>query len=164
MPRGLALVIIRLLQIITGAKTGLKTFTWTLFLQYALQFCTMNRLSSLSRLRRTEIDTRLISIARACHATQQRSFARRKSTCHGEKSTKSKLPSQSLSPLHLPFWTCRSTWNRAGINTLRCLIGCTAGDFSAMWLLQSYYSELGTSSIMVASSELSFPRKSYDQS
>lgn len=145
-------------------EDGFKNIHLDSFLQYTLQFCTMNRLSSLSGLRRAGIDTRSISIARACHVTQQRSSARRKSTCHGEKSTKSKLPSQSLSPLHLPFWTCRSTWNRAGINTLRCLIGCTAGDFSAMWLLQSYYSELGTSSIMIASSEFSFPRKSYDQS
>ncbi|KAJ5113233.1 hypothetical protein N7456_001767 [Penicillium angulare] len=57
----------------------------------------------------------------------------------------------STSILSRSFWTCRSTWKRARINTLRCLIGCTAGDFSAMWTLQSFYPELGMSTIMLAS-------------
>lgn len=53
----------------------------------------------------------------------------------------------------LGFWTCRATWKRAGTNTLRCLVGCTTGDFSALWLLQTYYPELGMGSIMAASSK-----------
>ncbi|CAG8169157.1 unnamed protein product [Penicillium olsonii] len=51
----------------------------------------------------------------------------------------------------MDFWTCRSTWKRAGLNTLRCLVGCTAGDFSALWMLQTYYLDLGMGTIMMAS-------------
>jgi hypothetical protein len=50
------------------------------------------------------------------------------------------------------FWTCKSTWRRARINTLRCLVGCTIGDFSALWMLQTFYPGLGMGVIMGASS------------
>lgn len=40
-------------------------------------------------------------------------------------------------PRDLQFWNSRATWRRAAVNTLRCLAGCTLGDFSAMWILQS---------------------------
>ncbi|PKY06958.1 hypothetical protein P168DRAFT_324425 [Aspergillus campestris IBT 28561] len=43
----------------------------------------------------------------------------------------------------LPFWTCRHTWSRSAINTLRCLIGCTTGDFTALWTLQAYAPDWG---------------------
>ncbi|KAI4834333.1 hypothetical protein E4T44_08890 [Aureobasidium sp. EXF-8845] len=49
------------------------------------------------------------------------------------------------------FWNCRGTWKRAGINTLRCLVGCTVGDFSALWTLQTYAPELGMGTIMALS-------------
>ncbi|KAJ5793753.1 hypothetical protein N7457_000352 [Penicillium paradoxum] len=62
-----------------------------------------------------------------------------------------KAPALPPSTLRLPFWTCRSTWRRAGINTLRCLVGCTTGDFSALWILQTYCPEMGMSSIMALS-------------
>ncbi|KAB8233249.1 hypothetical protein BDV23DRAFT_164902 [Aspergillus alliaceus] len=57
----------------------------------------------------------------------------------------------SLSTLNLGFWKCRHTWKRSGINTLRCLVGCTLGDFSALWMLQTYYPDLGMGTIMAAS-------------
>jgi hypothetical protein len=76
------------------------------------------------------------------------------STC---QNTKSSPPASSLSTFSRAFWACRSTWRRAGINTLRCLIGCTVGDFSALWTLQSYYPELGMNTIMLASSASSPP-------
>ena len=50
------------------------------------------------------------------------------------------------------FWKSRHTWNRAAINTFRCLIGCTLGDFSALWILQAKYPELGINTIMGISS------------
>ncbi|EPS28803.1 hypothetical protein PDE_03749 [Penicillium oxalicum 114-2] len=62
-------------------------------------------------------------------------------------------PARSLSGWSATFWSCRATWRRAGINTLRCLVGCTIGDFSALWTLQSYYPELGVNTIMLASSK-----------
>lgn len=51
------------------------------------------------------------------------------------------------------FWSCRHTWKRARINTLRCLVGCTIGDFSMLWALQAWYPEIGMSSIMALSSK-----------
>ncbi|KAK4078977.1 hypothetical protein Trihar35433_82 [Trichoderma harzianum] len=72
-----------------------------------------------------------------CHATKA------KSTTH--------VTSKSRSVWRLAFWSCRTTWKRAGINTLRCLAGCTLGDFSALWMLQTYYPELGMTTIMAAS-------------
>lgn len=78
-------------------------------------------------------------------------------TCQNENST-AKSSARPLSTLQLPFWTCRSTWRRASINTLRCLVGCTSGDFSALWILQTYYPELGMGSIMAISSESSLER------
>jgi hypothetical protein len=50
------------------------------------------------------------------------------------------------------FWTSRATWKRAAVNTFRCLIGCTAGDFSAMWYLQLSHPALGMGTIMAISS------------
>ncbi|KEY71974.1 hypothetical protein S7711_07120 [Stachybotrys chartarum IBT 7711] len=49
------------------------------------------------------------------------------------------------------FWSSASVWRRAMVNTSRCLVGCTAGDFSAMWYLQSFHPDLGMSSIMAIS-------------
>ncbi|KAJ5438666.1 uncharacterized protein N7458_009664 [Penicillium daleae] len=81
--------------------------------------------------------------ARACQSNQES-----KSNCQITTSSPSASP---LSTFSRAFWACRSTWRRAGINTLRCLIGCTVGDFSALWTLQSYYPELGMNTIMLAS-------------
>ncbi|KAI1439528.1 hypothetical protein F5Y02DRAFT_423912 [Annulohypoxylon stygium] len=56
--------------------------------------------------------------------------------------------SHSLSPASVRFWASPSTWRRASVNTTRCLIGCTSGDFSTMWFLQLYFPELGVGTIM----------------
>jgi len=48
------------------------------------------------------------------------------------------------SPKRAGFWMSAPTWKRSGINTLRCLAGCTTGDFSTMWYLQSAYPDLDT--------------------
>ncbi|ATY61993.1 hypothetical protein A9K55_008843 [Cordyceps militaris] len=61
-------------------------------------------------------------------------------------SDKSKLPQGEQQPVG--FWASRTTWRRASVNTLRCLVGCTTGDFSAMWLLQTHCPELGMPTIM----------------
>ena len=86
---------------------------------------------------------------RACQSNQPS-----KSSCQNQKPAAPASPPWTFSRA---FWACRSTWRRAGINTLRCLIGCTVGDFSALWTLQSYYPELGMNTIMLASSA-SIPR------
>jgi hypothetical protein len=51
------------------------------------------------------------------------------------------------------FWGSRNVWKRAGINTFRCLVGCTLGDFSALWFLQANYPDLGMGFIMGVSSK-----------
>lgn len=58
------------------------------------------------------------------------------------------------SPFSISYWTSRVLWKRAGINTLRCLISCTLGDFSTMWFLQSQHPSLGIYMIMGISSRL----------
>lgn len=73
-------------------------------------------------------------------------------SCHDQKQH-----TAATSPWQLQFWTHRPTWKRASINTLRCLVGCTTGDFAAMWLLQTYYPELGMGAIMATSSNYSLP-------
>ncbi|CAG8089757.1 unnamed protein product [Penicillium olsonii] len=88
----------------------------------------------------------------ACHSekTRQAEGSKEKlQTCQSKNAATS--PSQPLSTLSLQFWNCKSTWRRAGVNTLRCLVGCTAGDFSALWILQTYYPELGMGTIMAMS-------------
>jgi len=40
------------------------------------------------------------------------------------------------------FWADRDVWKRAGKNTLRCLLGCTIGDLSMLFYLQSAHPEL----------------------
>ncbi|KID93360.1 hypothetical protein MAJ_10676, partial [Metarhizium majus ARSEF 297] len=55
------------------------------------------------------------------------------------------------SPFALDFWASKPTWRRASVNTLRCLVGCTAGDFSAMWYLQASQPDLGMGAIMAIS-------------
>lgn len=84
-------------------------------------------------------------------------------------STKSTQPSpccskkeKSLPPsaLSRDFWTSKQTWRRSGINTFRCLVGCTLGDFSAMWYLQAFHPEMGMESVMAISSKFHNPEGS----
>ena len=37
------------------------------------------------------------------------------------------------------FWTDQNIWQRAGFNTLNCLIGCSIGDFGTVIFLQAFY-------------------------
>ncbi|KAH6633105.1 hypothetical protein C7974DRAFT_392146 [Boeremia exigua] len=77
----------------------------------------------------------------------------RRLACSQSK-VKTECPSKAAATLSLSsaqFWRSSPTWKRAGINTLRCLVGCTAGDFSAMWYLQSFHGDLGLSTIMALS-------------
>ncbi|TDZ37636.1 hypothetical protein CTRI78_v011079 [Colletotrichum trifolii] len=67
--------------------------------------------------------------------------------------SKSACCSKAKNPVPPPvlsreFWTSRPTWRRAGINTFRCLVGCTLGDFSAMWYLQAFHPEMAVATVM----------------
>ncbi|KAE9371053.1 hypothetical protein N431DRAFT_441097 [Stipitochalara longipes BDJ] len=57
-------------------------------------------------------------------------------------------PKKSVSTFSPQFWSSSLLWKRAGVNTLRCLVGCTLGDFSMMWFLQSQHPGLGIYTIM----------------
>lgn len=92
----------------------------------------------------------------ACHSGEKKQGKSEAASCHKSEgstcaSTTSSTP-KTRSMLESTFWSCRSTWRRSGLNTLRCLVGCTIGDFSALWTLQSYYPELGMNTLMLASS------------
>ncbi|CAK7242423.1 MAG: hypothetical protein STHCBS139747_003914 [Sporothrix thermara] len=60
------------------------------------------------------------------------------STCCSKKKTP-----PPPSPTNLAFWQSPPTWRRAGVNTLRCLAGCSLGDFSVMWYLQTHHADWG---------------------
>ncbi|KAG0269090.1 hypothetical protein DFQ27_004849 [Actinomortierella ambigua] len=54
------------------------------------------------------------------------------SSCHTTKAAKP--PTTSLA-----FWSDLSSWHVASVNTFRCLVGCTAGDFGMLFYLQSHH-------------------------
>ncbi|EEA24165.1 hypothetical protein EYB25_004703 [Talaromyces marneffei] len=85
-----------------------------------------------------------------CQSTKNNNACSKSSANRPYTSPKTSQP-QLRSIWDSGFWTCKSTWRRARINTLRCLIGCTAGDFSALWTLQTFYPGLGMGVIMGAS-------------
>jgi hypothetical protein len=74
--------------------------------------------------------------------------AARKSINTGSKAGISLAPwVRSLSSADRPtvcsvkFWSDRSTWSRAAVNTTRCLVGCSAGDMGMMALLGVWHPE-----------------------
>lgn len=97
------------------------------------------------------------NIRSACSKTQleSKSQPESQSPCQSQKRPCEKEPEQApvQSALSLEFWSSPYLWKRAGINTFRCLIGCSLGDFSAMWFLQAYYPDLSVGLIMGVSSK-----------
>ncbi|KAE8331398.1 hypothetical protein BDV39DRAFT_189811 [Aspergillus sergii] len=89
------------------------------------------------------------SPAQTCHSHQAKEQYQSQTSKKYASTTTTIKP--ALSIWQVKLWNCRSTWKRAGINTLRCLVGCTLGDFSALWVLQTYYPALGMGTIMAAS-------------
>ena len=74
-------------------------------------------------------------------------------------------PSKAASTLPLSstqFWASPSVWRRAGVNTARCLVGCTVGDFSAMWYLQSFHGDIVISSIISLYSKIHVSQRTLD--
>jgi hypothetical protein len=73
----------------------------------------------------------------------------------GTGTSSSACPSAAAAPalVHtsLAFWTERDVWRRAGLNTTRCLIGCSMGDLSMLFLLQAYAPGVGVVAATAAS-------------
>lgn len=69
---------------------------------------------------------------------------------------------QTSSPADVEFWTSRLTWRRAVINTLRCLVGCSVGDFSTMWYLQVHHPglDIGTTMALASKPQVLHPNHS----
>ncbi|KAF2260549.1 hypothetical protein CC78DRAFT_555519 [Lojkania enalia] len=59
--------------------------------------------------------------------------------------------SREISYFDAGFWISKLSWKRASVNTFRCLVGCTMGDFSALWTLQAYCPTLGVGAAMAIS-------------
>jgi hypothetical protein len=53
-----------------------------------------------------------------------------------------------------PFWTDRMTWIQAATNTTRCLVGCSVGDLSMLFITQSYGFSMPTSMALSMTSGL----------
>jgi len=46
-------------------------------------------------------------------------------------------------------WSCKTTWKKASVNTLWCLIGCSIGDFGTILFFQYSSYSLSTEYIML---------------
>ena len=46
-------------------------------------------------------------------------------------------------------WTCKNTWEKASVNTLWCLLGCSIGDFGTIYFFQVYPMDISTLNIMI---------------
>lgn len=49
------------------------------------------------------------------------------------------------------FWRDAAVWRRAGANTTRCLIGCSLGDLSSLYMLNALCPQLGMTATVAAS-------------
>ncbi|KAH8647671.1 hypothetical protein BX600DRAFT_475707 [Xylariales sp. PMI_506] len=90
----------------------------------------------------------------SCQRDARPTSATSKGNCQSKAKTScgtTAVPAQPLRLVDAQFWSSRPTWRRAAVNTFRCLIGCTTGDFTAMWFLQAWYPELGIGTIMAIS-------------
>lgn len=76
-------------------------------------------------------------------------------TCQGKAAAAARAPLATPLATSAEFWASKQLWKRAMVNTLRCLAGCTIGDFSAMWYLQAAHPGLGMGAIMAVSSKFS---------
>ncbi|KAF2280038.1 uncharacterized protein EI97DRAFT_369102 [Westerdykella ornata] len=86
-----------------------------------------------------------------CRQGSLGSHRRPKSSMEKTTASSCSKAATSSSPTKSQFWTSGPTWRRAALNTLRCLAGCTVGDFSAMWYLQAFHPAIGMEAIMVIS-------------
>jgi len=78
----------------------------------------------------------------------RRFAAQAKPCCATKKEEEQKRVWHQPSLYSKEFWSDGQSWRRASLNTFRCLIGCTLGDFSALFYLQHHYPTLGASIVM----------------
>ncbi|EAS36466.3 uncharacterized protein CIMG_12755 [Coccidioides immitis RS] len=71
-----------------------------------------------------------------------------RSVCSKTQASNPEPKQTQESAMSLGFWSSSYLWKRAGINTFRCLIGCSLGDFSAMWYLQANCPDMSVGLVM----------------
>ncbi|KAJ3178011.1 hypothetical protein HDU87_003788 [Geranomyces variabilis] len=91
----------------------------------------------------------LVAIAHWRVPSRQATSSPPSTCCHSKSSITA--PPSPRAPITRDFFRDRNVWHRASSNTLRCLVGCTAGDFSAMFYIQSHYPALPPSVTMAIS-------------
>lgn len=92
----------------------------------------------------------------ALQASKTSLLSQNRPQCSRSKAAASSCPSKAKPTPSIStrdFWASPLTWKRAALNTFRCLVGCTSGDFAAMWYLQSFHPDLGVGMIMGVSSK-----------
>lgn len=94
-----------------------------------------------------------LNVRFACSKTQPQSQSQSQSQSQNQPCKNEPKQAPEPSALSLGFWDSPYLWRRAGINTFRCLIGCSLGDFSAMWFLQATYPDMAVGLVMGISSE-----------
>ena len=94
------------------------------------------------------------ALSSSCRADSKHGFSQSAPKPSCPNSPKSNTPSSLTTP---SFWASKSTWRRSSVNTLRCLVGCTLGDFSSMWYLQAFHHDIGMEIIMGISSKSFIP-------
>ncbi|KAF9428566.1 hypothetical protein BGZ94_001911 [Podila epigama] len=82
----------------------------------------------------------------------QESSSKSKPCCASKKqaTANTSRPKSSLPISSLQFWSDPTTWKVASVNTFRCLIGCTAGDMSMLFYLQSQHPDMSPGLVMAA--------------
>ncbi|KAF9562119.1 hypothetical protein EC968_005386 [Mortierella alpina] len=63
-------------------------------------------------------------------------------SCHAHTASSKNTTASALPITSGLFWSDPTTWKTASTNTFRCLIGCTAGDMSMLFYLQSFHPTL----------------------
>ncbi len=79
-------------------------------------------------------------------------------TSEADRSQESTSPATNnasgIQPQHLPpirslaFWLDPPTWRRSAVNTLHCLLGCSIGDFSALFIFANYFPQVSMLVVM----------------
>ncbi|KAI8353568.1 hypothetical protein B0O80DRAFT_452524 [Mortierella sp. GBAus27b] len=74
-----------------------------------------------------------------CHSKSSSSHPVSTSVSSAGHATKN---TSNLAITSLQFWSDPKTWGTASVNTFRCLVGCTLGDMSMLFYLQSAHPTL----------------------
>ena len=89
----------------------------------------------------------MLRLSRCLHRTSAPVRYRMLCACSSKQTPPTPCSKQAPPPTEVggdsaEFWKSRPVWRRAAANTLRCLVGCSLGDLSALYLLQTHAAAL----------------------